>query len=121
MEASVTDIYATPAADADAEQILDPYPDQRAARHVKLAVTWESKALARDLAPHLLGLTYVDNLSGAADDLSLDLEDREALWAGDWQPTFGDKVVARLEYQGWFGARPGCVGGSARAHGARST
>lgn len=102
----MSDIYETPPADADAQEVLDPYSDPKAARHVKLAVTWESKAIARDLAPHLLGLTYVDNLSGAADDLSLDLEDREALWAGDWKPTFGDKVVARLEYPGWFGDKP---------------
>ncbi len=99
----MSDLYAVPETDVDAQQVLDPYPLKRTARHVKLAVSWESKGIARDLAPHLLGLTYVDNLTGAADDLSLDLEDREGLWAGDWKPTFGDKVVARLEYPGWFG------------------
>jgi uncharacterized protein len=104
METRVSDIYATSPADVDAEQVHDPYPDQKTARHTKLAVSWQSKAIARDLAPHLLGLTYTDNLSGAADDLSLELEDKDQLWAGDWRPEFGDTVVARLEVtEAWFG------------------
>lgn len=88
--------------DPNADRVLDPYP--KAGRRVKLAVTWETKAIARDLATHLIGLTYVDNLSGAADDLQLELEDRAGLWSGDWRPTFGDRVVARLEATDpWFG------------------
>jgi phage protein D len=73
------------------------------ARHTSLAVTWESKAIARDLAPHLLSLTYVDNLTGAADDLQFEVQDREALWSNDWQPETGDTVVARARAAGWFG------------------
>jgi phage protein D len=90
--------------DPNAGQVLNPYP--KTGRHVKLAVTWETKAIARDLGPHLLSLTYADRLSGAADDLQLVLEDRDSLWAGDWRPTFGDKVVARLEAEPWFGTTP---------------
>lgn len=101
----VLDPYSARPTDPDADQVLDPYYS-KAGRHAKLAVSWESKAIARDLAPHLLSLTYGDNLSGAADDLALVLEDRDQLWAGDWRPEFGDKVVARLEADGWFGDDP---------------
>lgn len=99
----MSDVFITSPSDADAQQVLDPYPAARKARRTKLAVSWESKGIARDLAPHLVGLTYVDNLSGSADDLSIELEDREDLWSGDWRPEFGDTVVARLEAEAWFG------------------
>jgi phage protein D len=101
----ILDPYSSRPFDADADQLLEPYY-QKTGRHTKLAVTWQSKAIARDLAPHLLSLTYADNLSGAADDLSLELEDRDGLWSGDWRPQFGDTVVARLEAEGWFGEDP---------------
>ncbi len=133
---AVLDPYSARPTDPDADQVFDPYGSllpssgdgtiqasssalaafddaaaggtirKAAGRHARLAVSWESKAITRDLAPHLLALSYADNLSGAADDLALDLEDRDQLWAGDWRPEFGDTVVARLEANGWFGADP---------------
>ncbi len=103
-EQGVLEPYGARPVDLNADQVLDPYP--KTGRRAKLAVSWETKAIARDLAPHLIGLTYTDNLSGSADDLSLEVEDREGLWSGDWKPTFGDKVVARLEADGWFGSNP---------------
>ncbi len=107
----MTDAYTARATDADAQLVFDAHP--KAGRRAQLAVTWqtkdhEAKAIARDLAPHLKGLTYTDNLSGAVDDLSLELEDRDSLWSGDWRPKFGDKVVARLKYTDpWFGQKVG--------------
>lgn len=104
------DAYAARATDPNAQQTLDPHP--KSGRRVQLAVSWETasvgnaKAIIRDLAPHLTGLNYVDNLSGAADDLSIELEDRDGLWSGDWRPKFGDKVVARLKFNDpWFGSK----------------
>lgn len=100
------DPYVSRPTDLDANQLLDPYPQQKTGRHVELAVTWQSKAIARDLAPHLESLAYIDNLSGAVDDLSLGVEDRDGLWSGDWRPAFGDTVVARLDAEPWFGSQP---------------
>jgi phage protein D len=89
--------------DPQALQILDPYPGKKIARHAKLAVTWESKGITRDLGPNLISLDYTDNLSGAADDLTFEIQDRDMKWSTDWRPTFGDSVVARLEVsESWF-------------------
>lgn len=101
---TVLDPYGARETDPDALKLYDPQP--KSGRRTQLAVSWETKAIARDLAPHLMGLTYVDNLSGAADELSLEIEDRDKLWSGDWRPEFGDTVVARLKYEAaWFGPR----------------
>lgn len=74
------------------------------ARRAEVQVTWSAVDITHDLQPHLLGLSYTDNLTGAADDLTLDLEDRGGLWSGDWKPDFGDSVEARLRAEPWLTA-----------------
>jgi len=101
----VLDPYLARATDPNADQVLDPYY-KRTGRHTKLAVSWQTKGIVRDLATHLRSITYVDNLSGAADDLTIELEDRNGLWSQEWRPEFGDTVVARVEADGWFGDEP---------------
>lgn len=100
------DPYSSPPIDENAEQTFDPNDKAGSARRAKLALSWEGRAIARELAPSLAALTYVDNLTGAADELSLDIEDRDGLWSTDWRPEYGDKAVARIEAQGWFGTQP---------------
>jgi phage protein D len=102
---AVLDPFSARPTDPAADQVLEPYY-AKAGRHTKLAVTWETKGITRDLARHLKSLSYADNLSGAADDLSLELENRNGLWSDEWRPTFGDAVVARIEADGWFGDEP---------------
>lgn len=105
MTLAIQDPYAPSVNDPNADQIIDPYP--KTGRRTQLAISWESKDITRDIIPHLKGLTYGDNLSGAADDLSLELEDRDDLWSGGWRPKFGDKVRARLGVTDpWFGTKP---------------
>ncbi len=72
------------------------------ARHATIEVTWQGKDISRELAPDLLSLGYADNLTGSADDLSLELQDRTGKWSGDWKPTLGDSVVARIKAEPWF-------------------
>ncbi len=87
------------------------------ARRAEVAVKWHSKDqgadadlvldgsfrdITRDLEPHLLGITYTDNLTGAADDLSLELEDVAELWTGDWRPQSGDQVEASITADPWL-------------------
>lgn len=102
MSDPVLDPYTARATDPSASQLLDPYPADKTGRHVELAVAWETKNITRDLGPHLVALTYTDNLSGHPDDLDLEIEDRDGLWSGDWKPEFGDTVVARLKADPWL-------------------
>jgi len=71
-------------------------------RHAEIAITWESIEITRDIAPYLLGVTYTDNLTGAADDFSITLEDRDGNWSGGWKPTFGDVAEATITAKPWL-------------------
>lgn len=73
-----------------------------APRKTTIEVTWQGKDISRDIAPDLLSISYADNLSGAADDLTIDIQDRAGLWSGPWRPQMGDTVVARIKAEPWF-------------------
>lgn len=72
------------------------------ARRSSVQIIWESVDISKEIQSNLLGITYADNLTGAADALSIDLEDRDGLWSGDWRPQKGDTVAARLQAEAWF-------------------
>ena len=46
----------------------------------------EEQDISEDISQYLLSFSYTDNLSDAADDIALTLEDRAQLWTGDWYP-----------------------------------
>lgn len=72
------------------------------ARRTDIAITWESIDISKDIRPHLVGLSYGDNLTSTPDDLTIDVEDRDRLWAGDWKPEFGDVVLVRITATPWL-------------------
>lgn len=72
------------------------------ARKTEIELTWESRDVSRFVKPYLVGMTYTDHLSGAVDDLEIELEDRDGLWSGDWRPQFGDTVEARVKATPWL-------------------
>jgi len=71
------------------------------ARRSWVEVVYDSKDISADLAPYLLGTTYIDNKGGKADEVSLELQDREGLWRGDWLPGTGDTVEVRIHADEW--------------------
>jgi len=73
-----------------------------AARRSELQVVWEAVDISRDITDRLLLFSYVDNLTGAADGISITLEDRDGLWSGPWRPKFGDTVECRLKADPWL-------------------
>jgi phage protein D len=56
--------------------------------------------VSSDLDPHVLDLTFTDNLHGTADELTVKLRDDQGLWRGPWRPEQGDIVVAGGGYRG---------------------
>lgn len=46
----------------------------------------EGKDISEDVSKYLISMSYTDNLSDAADDVTLTLEDRAQLWMEDWFP-----------------------------------
>lgn len=74
------------------------------ARRVKLSVTIGGHDATDTLMPSLLSATYTDNASGKADEVSLELHDRDGKWLGEWAPQKGTEVSMCIECSDWFGA-----------------
>ena len=71
------------------------------ARRSWAEVVYEGTDISADLAPYLIGVSYTDNEGGQADEVTIDLEDREALWRGDWLPGEGDTLAVRIHAGDW--------------------
>lgn len=61
---------------------------------------YEKTNITADIEPHLLELTYTDNLEGESDELSVSFEDISGKWIRGWYPTQGDKLKAAIGYKG---------------------
>ena len=46
----------------------------------------EEKDISEDVSKYLISMSYTDNISDTADDVTLTLEDRAQLWLEDWFP-----------------------------------
>ncbi|MDY0063151.1 MAG: contractile injection system protein, VgrG/Pvc8 family, partial [Myxococcota bacterium] len=71
------------------------------ARRAWAEVVYQGKDISQDLQPYLLGVSYTDHQGGKADEVSIDLQDRDALWRGDWLPGQGDTVQVRIHADEW--------------------
>ena len=71
------------------------------ARRVTARVLYNKKDISVDLAAHLKGLSYTDNMSGEADTLDLTLEDKAGAWQGSWFPEKGATLEATLNTLNW--------------------
>jgi len=71
------------------------------ARRAWAEVVYQGKDISADLQPYLLGVSYTDNQGGKADEVAIDLQDRDALWRGDWLPGTGDTIEVRLHADDW--------------------
>lgn len=71
------------------------------ARRVHLKVEYNKKDISADLSKYLRSFSYTDVMTGAADDISISLDDVDGLWRGDWLPEKGDTIRAALIQEGW--------------------
>lgn len=65
-------------------------------RQATVTLTIEGTDVSKNLAPHLLHLSYTDKADDELDDLQITLEDREGLWQGDWLPKYGNVLTVKI-------------------------
>ncbi len=77
-------------------------------RRTEYRVAFDGADITEDIRPFFLSLTYVDSEDGAADDLSLKLQDRDGLWMEHWlekavQAAAGAKlkIACAITRRGW--------------------
>lgn len=63
------------------------------------SMLYEKTNITADIEPHLLELTYTDNLEGESDELTVAFEDISGKWIRQWYPTQGDKLKAAIGYK----------------------
>ncbi len=59
-------------------------------------VTYNNKDISKDISQFLLLIEYKDKTEGEADELTLELENVDALWENDWYPEKGAKLTASM-------------------------
>jgi len=63
-------------------------------------LAYNGKAITADIAPFVLGITYIDHLSAESDELDVELEDSDDRWLDSWYPDKGAALTLKLGYLG---------------------
>ena len=58
--------------------------DQNLARRAGVDVAFDGTDITKEIMQYFLSLTYTDNEADEADDLQLQLQDRDGMWLKDW-------------------------------------
>lgn len=70
-------------------------------RKSTVTIFYNNKDISTDISKYLKSINYTDNLSGAADDLQITLEDRQGLWQSSWIPEKGAILKVTLTTENW--------------------
>lgn len=71
-------------------------------RRISYDIKYEGSSIIADIDPFVTGLSFTDNFSGSADDISLNLADKNRQWIGSWMPKMGASLeVSLLISAGW--------------------
>ena len=70
-------------------------------RQVIPLISYNGKEITEDIAPYLISMSYTDNMSGAADDISITFEDRKGIWISDWFPDRGATLDISIVTRNW--------------------
>lgn len=63
-------------------------------------LSYENTDVTDELSTMVKSVTYTDNVTGKADELELELLDRDGRWRGGWYPSSGDRIACRLGAEG---------------------
>ncbi|MEK5166218.1 contractile injection system protein, VgrG/Pvc8 family [Paenibacillus sp. FSL R5-0527] len=70
-------------------------------RYAFVSLFFNGKQVDADLAPYLMSFTFNDGYSGQADDITIQLDDREGQWIKGWVPVIGDEIKAEIVTWHW--------------------
>lgn len=73
----------------------------RYAAKINAFIKYNGKDISKDISQYLKSFSYNDELDGAADDVSIVLEDRDSLWQSDWMPEKGATLDITLISTSW--------------------
>ena len=71
------------------------------AAKINTLIKYNGKDISKDISQDLKSFSYNDELDGAADDVSIVLEDRASLWQSDWMPEKGATLDISLISTSW--------------------
>ena len=58
--------------------------DKVLARRTSVSITFDGTDITKDIKPYLLGITYTDDADDLADDLKIEIQDRDGIWMEKW-------------------------------------
>ncbi|MCP4747975.1 MAG: hypothetical protein GY874_17835 [Desulfobacteraceae bacterium] len=65
-------------------------------RKTQLTITYNGADISKAIAPYVIEFAYTDNAHGAADEISVTVEDTKDVWKTGWFPQIGAKLTALL-------------------------
>lgn len=71
------------------------------ARQSSVTVLYNGKDITKTITDYIEGFTYVDNASGTADTVTLNLNNKSGKWSGSWIPIQGDFVETTINLTNW--------------------
>ena len=69
------------------------------ARHTQVKIIYEGHDITRDLEPYLLSFTFNDNSGDKADDIAIQIQDRDGKFLSDWAVSKSDKITCSIVKQ----------------------
>lgn len=72
--------------------------DRVLARRTAVSGAFDGTDITRDLGPYLLNLTYTDDEDDLADDLKIDVQDRDGVWVEKWLNPRSDLRCGREDW-----------------------
>lgn len=65
-------------------------------RRISYDLKYNGKDFTSDIDPFVTSVSYTDNFTGSADDVTINLADKSNIWIGDWMPEKGAAITAKL-------------------------
>lgn len=75
-------------------------------RRLKAIIKYNNKDISDELSKYLLSINFSDAISGEADTLDIQLEDKDKLWQGAWLPDKGAVLDASIIQTYWTSNLP---------------